>query len=133
MKTTITVNDKDEARRLLEKKRPIKISVKFPNYKFKDSREFWLIAFCWIAITIFVGVSTHFIGYREGSSEGIERGYDIGYRQAVNDVISMNGLSLSEAIAWNVRLNMDSYIAWLGIVLGLAWIIHGVGFFIVKG
>lgn len=129
MKAVLTINDKQELQTMLGRK---PIILKLPRLKEIKSKDFWGIVFLLSAIALLVPIVTYNFGFRNGSTEGYAKGHDAGYNQAVQEMVANTHLTFTDALAWNIRLHLDTYVAWFGLVIGLAWVFHGVGFHLVK-
>lgn len=121
MRTTISLNGDRELRSFLRKK-PL---IKFPEIK--KSKTFYTLLVVSIAFVILSSIVFHMIGYRNGSENGYREGVEKGEKRCLKENFNTN-MDLKDAISFNIRYNLDKYIWWLGVVVGLAWIIHGVGF-----
>jgi len=121
----INMNGK-EYLKFLNRKPQIKIN--FPKL---EQRHFYIVLLIFAITTLIVGVLMYNLGEKSGSRYGYSKGYDSGEKVCLRD--SYEGLSLKSALAYNLKYNLNKYIGWFGLVVGLAWVFHGVGFFIVRG
>jgi len=119
MKTRCELTEK-ELRKLLKVKR---LNINFP----KETNKLLLISTICLIIGIFAtGILSHKIGYNDGMTRGLDEGYTEGYNAQLDP--SYEELTLKQAIAFNIKHNLDNYINWFGLVVGLGWVLHGVGF-----
>ena len=119
MRTRCELSEK-ELRKLLKVKQ-IKINV--PSLT--PIKFYWIF----IAMAVLIGGSGalfHSVGYSNGMARGYDEGYTVGYNTQLDS--SYSELTLYQAIAHNIKHNLDGYIGWFGLVVGLGWILHGVGF-----
>lgn len=119
MKTRCELSEQ-ELRKLLKVK---KIKLNFPR---TQDKWFYVMGLVSLILLMGSGVIFHTIGYDAGRARGYDEGYATGYSAQIDP--NYEGLSLSEAIAFNIKHNLDSYIGWFGLVVGIGWILHGVGF-----
>lgn len=119
MKTRCELSE-HELRKLLKVKQ---VKINFPRTK---DKHFSYLMITYIILIIIAGIIFHSLGYSSGRERGYDEGYATGYSTQIDP--DYEGLSLSGAIAFNIKHNLDSYIGWFGIVVGLGWILHGVGF-----
>lgn len=119
MKTRCELTE-PELRKLLKVK---KIKLNFPR-----TQDKWFYLLCLMSLMVIMTSSVlfHSMGYDKGRALGYDSGYAEGYSAQLNP--NYEGLTLSGAIAFNIKHNLDDYIAWFGLVVGLGWVIHGVGF-----
>jgi hypothetical protein len=120
MKANINVNE-DELEELMNRRR--RIEIKFPKL---EQKTFYLILGGILVFSIFLSFISHDSGFQSGIHNGYQNGFNDGEKVCIGK--NMPNLSLSESLGYFVRYNMSGIAQWLGIVLGISWIIHGVGF-----
>ena len=124
MKVKLEMEER-ELKRFLRKK-PL-IEIKFPTPKSKLFTLGFLVSMVFIIIT---AVLLQNIGYDKGKEYGYINGYNKGEKVCLQN--NYNELTLNQAIAYHIKYNLITIFGWFGLVIGIAWIFHGVGFHIVK-
>lgn len=129
MKAVLTIKDRQELLTMLGRK---PIIIKLPKRKDIHIRNKFVFIIVISLLALSVGISGYQFGIDKGIKVGYSTGHQAGYNEAVNEILQNKDLTLTEALAWNLRLHLDKYVAWFGVVIGLAWVFHGVGFHLVK-
>ena len=119
MKANIELN-KEELKRFVRKKT---FTIKFPKL---EQRTFYWIIFAFFLTSWIAGIVMYEIGEKQGSRDGFSRGYDSGEEACLRD--NYEELTLKQSLAYIVKYNLPKIFTWIGLVVGIGWIIHGVGF-----
>lgn len=120
MKANLELEER-ELKRLM-KKTPL-IVIKFPKL---EQRTYYIALSVLLASGLIFGGLMNERGYKNGLSSGYTRGYQVGEKKCIDE--NRPDLSLSESLAYFVRYNISGIAGWFAVVVGLGWVVHGVGF-----
>jgi len=123
MKPTIEFDNERELKKFLRKKPLIQIK-KLP--KIKNPFNPLVGASILVLLLITSLIVVYNVGKDIGHKEAYVHGYDMGFKVA--EKYSYENMTLKEVATQNIKTNLSSYISWFGLIVGIAWIIHGVGF-----
>lgn len=124
MKANLELTEK-EAKKIFRKQKMY--NIKFPPI---ESRVYYISLIVMLIALIVLPVVFYNMGKNDGERYGYSRGYDAGEQAALKG--QYKDLTLENAVAYHLKYNIPKIFWWIGIVVGLGWVFHGVGFHLVK-